>query len=110
MLGVYGSALRFEVQYTSSLSTGSPRDVHVLLNGRNDVTFVFPVSRVVPGVVTLLDVTFSHTTAQHVDGRDVTRAELLLGLSDVTQLLLPASFYSLDHTSRYVPATRIIRP
>ena len=99
-LGLYGATLSFEVQYSPSLSTGSSRDNNVILIARDDVTFVLPVSRVEPDVTTLLEVTVSHEAARHVNGSDVTRSEFILGLSDVRRVLLPASFYSLRHTSR----------
>ena len=98
LLTMYSSDITFTVYHTSS-DNAMLVETKVIIIGRNGSRLEIAVPRVEPGQVTVVTVSLSEDTVTQM-GKNVTRPELMLALTDVQAILLPASFSSLSHTTR----------
>lgn len=102
LLMYYESLITFEVDWITSDTTGIPVVPTVLLFGLGSKMFTFQVmnSTVPQSVVTTMKVILSLENIVSYTTLNITRAMLLKALTNVQAVLLPATYYSKQHTSR----------
>ena len=101
LLGLYGNTISFQVYYVPVMSTGLPLDdAKLLIMGRDNVLYQLPIPAVQPESLALVDVKVTDAEATRPDGQEVTRGDFLFALSDVTNVMIAAAFYTLAHESR----------
>ena len=99
LVAMYSSYITFTVYCASSGNVTLPMvDAKLIIVGRNGSRLEVRVPRVEPDQMTVVTVTVSEVTVTQT-GRDVSRAALLLALTDVQAVLLPASFSPQSHTT-----------
>ena len=98
LVTMYSSDITFTVYHTSS-EGAMLVDTKVIIMGRNGSRLEIAVPRVEPGQITVVTVGVSEDTVTQM-GKNVTRPELMLALTDVQAILLPASYNSLSHMTR----------
>ena len=92
LLGIYGNTLEFKVHFTAA--TGVPRVPRCVIVGHKNAKFIFELPKVNVSQTTTLKVTFrEELLSTSAMGKNVTRGQFLLGLSDVQKVMLPAVFY-----------------
>ena len=100
LLGLYEGSIGFTVKYTTDDIGAEPVTAKLVIVGRNGARFYFNASRVEPDVITAVTVDISMENMLMTEtGVNTTRADLLLGLTDVSMVLIPATFYPREHKS-----------
>lgn len=100
LLGIYEGSVGFSVKYTTTDPGAQPSNAKLLILGRDNTNFFFNVGQIQPDVVTDVVIEISMENMLMAEtGVNTTRADLLLGLTDVEMILLPATFYPRTHKS-----------
>lgn len=103
LLGIYEGSVSFTVSYTTDDDRAEPLQAKLIIVGRNQTQFYFKAGTV--PVNAYLDITVGISMENMLmddTGNETTRSDLLLGLTDVEMVLIPASYYPYEHKSKYV--------
>lgn len=95
-LNLYHNEIQFDVFYQETDSSGEPKPLKAIIIGRNDTKLEFALPSVLPDVMTTLNI----TVREDMLAGNISRGEILLALTDVSKLLLPATFSNRKHVSR----------
>ena len=100
LLGLYEGSVGFTVRYTTDDLGAAPLTAKLIIMGRGGSKFYFNASIVDLDVLTDITVDISMENMLLAEtGVNTTRADLLLGLTAVEMILIPASFYPRIHKS-----------
>ena len=99
LLPMYGNNLSFTIQWTSLDESGVEETEHnIIFVGRDSVVYRLPFPAVPKDVITQVDIKMTEVGALNASGGEVTRAEMIRALSNVENILIPATLYSRSHT------------
>ena len=100
LVAMYSGYITFTVYYTSvDNMTLLMVDAQVIILGRNGSRLNVAIPRVEPGQMTMIKLTLTEKTVTQ-GGRKISRAELLLALTDIRGVMLPAAFSRHSHITR----------
>jgi hypothetical protein len=100
MLGLYEGNIAFTVRYTTDDLGATPLEAYLIVVGRDGKMFYFNAGTVPPKLYydVVVEISMENMNMEKT-GVNTTRSDLLLALTDVDMVLLPASYYPRSHKS-----------
>lgn len=104
LLQYYEGMVSFVISWTSIAGVVPSTNPKLLLIGRDNIPFyfAFPIASIPPNNLTNVNVVLSLENVFAAGQTTATRAQLLIALSRVQAVLIPANYAPQDHVSRYL--------
>lgn len=110
LLQYYEGTVNFAVSWISIAGVLPSFNPKLLLIGRDNIPFffAFPIASIPPNNLTNVNVVLSLENAIAAGQTTTTRAQLLIALTRVQAVLIPANYAPQDHVSRYAAMRKLL--